>query len=82
MNDFWEWMEMKEYGRKDNPKGKTWIYTSGYAVKPTNRMLIGYMMEYLDREDKISLNIGGRATIKDVYDRYVKDIEKIEQEAK
>ena len=51
------------------------------SITPTKQMLIGYMMEYLrEKEGKIILNTGGRATINDVYDRYVKDIEKVEQE--
>ena len=69
MNDFWEWMEQKGYGERE------------YIGKPTKQMLIGYMMEYLrEFHGQIILNTGGRATINDVYDRYVKDLEKVERD--
>jgi len=87
MNDFWEWMEQKGYGECNAPEGvfdigKTWIADSADSfVEPTKQMLIGYMMEYLrEQEGMIILNTGGRATINDVYERYVKDLEKLEQD--
>ena len=86
MNDFWEWMEKNGIGEYDSPDGNQGeIFTfidpvSMEFVQASKQMLIGYMMEYLrEKEGKIILNTGGRATIEDVYDRYVKDIEKAEQ---
>ena len=73
MNDFWEWMEKNKYGK--------YGYVKGTSIKPPNQMLIGYMMEYLrETEGMIILRVGGRASIKDVYEGYVKDIEKVERE--
>ena len=83
MNDFWEWMKEKKYGGKVCVGGTeiTLLYCPYYRIKPTNQMLIGYMMEYLrETEGMIILRVGGRASIKDVYEGYVKDIEKVEQE--
>ena len=84
MNDFWEWMRKKKYGGKVfvGDTEITLLYCPYYRIKPTNQMLIGYMMEYLrEVEGKIILNTGGRATIETVYDCYVKDVEKIERES-
>ena len=51
------------------------------STKPTKQILIGYMMEYLrEKEGMIILRVGGRASIKDVYEGYDKDIEKVERE--
>ena len=73
MNDFWEWMEKYEYGK--------YGYVRGTSIKPPIQMLIGYMMEYLrETEGMIILGVGGRASISDVYEGYVKDIEKVERE--
>ncbi len=83
MNDFWEWMRKKKYGRKVcvGDMEITLLYCPYYRIKPTNQMLIGYMMEYLrETEGMIILSVGGRASIKDVYEGYVKDIEKVERE--
>ncbi len=83
MNDFWEWMKEKGYGRKVcvGDTEITLLYCPYYRIKPTNQMLIGYMMEYLrETEGMIILRVGGRASIKDVYEGYVKDIEKVERE--
>ena len=86
-DDFWEWMEEKEYGKCETLANRKiyWIYNCQVhdhyitSIKSTKQMLIGYMMEYLrEKKGKIILNIGGRATINDVYDRYVEDIEKME----
>ena len=85
MSDFWEWMEYKKYGECE-AVGKNLYYAIFHhqqnsnctsSINPTQQMLIGYMMEYLrEVKGKIILNTGGRATIEDVYKRYVKDIEK------
>ena len=89
MNDFWEWMEEKKYGERELVGANTyyWLFqhqrhsNCSVSIKSTNQMLIGYMMEYLrEVKGKIILNTGGRATINDVYDRYIKDIDKIERE--
>ena len=91
MNDFWAWMEEKNYGEQEQMPSKVNYYlfyqhhnaNTVSSIRPTKQMLIGYMMEYLrEKEGMIILNTGGRAYITDVYDRYVKDIEKIEQEGK
>jgi len=89
MNDFWKWMEEKGYGEYDPPvglsEGTGWMVDSKepdvFFIEATYQGLIGYMMEYLrEVKGKVILNTGGRATIEDVYERYVKDIEKIERE--
>ncbi len=73
MNDFWEWMEKNKYGK--------YGYVRGTSITPPNQMLVGYMMEYLrETEGMIILRVGGRASIRDVYEGYVKDIEKVEHE--
>ena len=88
MNDFWEWMEKNEYGEREitGVRKYFWIHQQHKhgrgrsSIKATNQMLIGYMMEYLRRvKGKIILNTGGKASIEDVYDQYVKDIEKLER---
>ena len=89
MNDFWKWMEEKKYGEREIVGVNThyWLFqyqrhsNCAVSIKTTNQMLIGYMMEYLrETEGMIILGVGGRASISDVYEGYVKDIEKVERE--
>ncbi len=84
MNDFWEWMEKNEYGECEFISDReTYCLYSGFKVlkRPPIQMLIGYIMEYLrETEGMIILRVGGRASINDVYEGYVKDIEKVERE--
>ena len=89
MNDFWEWMAKKDYGEREYVGTKATIFIFHHqkysncvtSIKPTNQMLIGYMMEYL-REEKgmLFLNTSGTATINTVYEQYVKDVEKVERD--
>lgn len=49
MNEFWKWMDTKEYGV---PESKRLVEKRNNKIKirfiyPTKQMLIGYMIEYL-----------------------------------
>lgn len=88
MNNFWEWMKEKEYGECEiiGSRKRFRVFYSREAsafrtsIEATRQMLIGYMMEYLrEKEGKIILSVGGRASIEIVYDYYVRDIEKVEE---
>lgn len=54
MDAFWKWMEEKAYGLIERilpGNSRLLIYTKGRAIiTPTEQMLIGYMMEYLDEK--------------------------------
>ncbi len=85
MNDFWEWMEKKKYGECESIGNRTiyWLFqhqrhsNCTVSIKATNQMLIGYMMEYLREKEGF---ISGERAVDNVYDDYVKEIEKVERE--
>ena len=83
MDKFWKWMEEREYGyiedlghRKRDIlciPGK--IYITG--IEPTKQMLIGYMIEYLVRQQGVGVAIAIRGeTIESYHDRLVDEIER------
>ena len=53
MNKFWQWMEEKGYCLEINVKDRIWISSTDYEeIEFTEQMLIGYMIEYLTKEQK------------------------------
>jgi len=73
MDLFWQWMKDKY----DLFPGSIVHDLSGGVYVFTNQMEIGYMMEYLrESTGKIILDIGGSASMNQVYNSYVAVIEK------
>jgi hypothetical protein len=50
MNKFWEWMQDKNYGEKFGYDENDCDIWHGFLAidNPTNQMLLGYMLEYLE----------------------------------
>ena len=74
MNKFWNWLDIKEYGQVI--RGGKLYDDEKMLIRPTKQMLIGYMIEYL-----IKNNIGlprDMINIDEIYKDLKKQIEEME----